>query len=316
MLIHHHAQKSPAPSLQRTLRNSIGCVGKGLHTGARVSLNLHPAEPGTGIRFQRVDKPGSASIPATFERVSDTTMCTTLTGVDGTRIATVEHLMAALAAAEIDNLLVEVAGPEIPIMDGSAAPFIFLIDCAGTVAQPVERRVIEILAPVRVAAHGKSVALEPASGFELDGQIDFDHPIIRSQSLAYRFDPASFRREIAPARTFGFAERVEELWSKGLALGGSLENAVVVSRDRVLNEEGLRFPDEFVRHKLLDSVGDLYLAGAPIRGRFVGRCAGHATHHRLLCALFSERSRWRYVGGEDVAPAAALPEARMAVGAD
>jgi UDP-3-O-[3-hydroxymyristoyl] N-acetylglucosamine deacetylase len=313
-LLIHHDQRSVAAPRQRTLQNGIGCVGTGLHTGARVSLTMRPAAPGSGIRFRRLDRPGSVTIPATFDRVSDTTMCTTLTGADGTRIATVEHLMAALAACEVDNVLIEVSGPEVPIMDGSAEPFVFLIECAGTVEQPAVRRAIEVLAPIAVEAHGKSVALEPAVGFELDCRIDFDHPLIRSQSLSYSFDPATFRREIARARTFGFAERVEELWSKGLALGGSLKNAVVVSRDRVLNEEGLRFPDEFVRHKLLDSVGDLYLAGAPIVGRFIGRCAGHATHHKLLCALFAEPSRWRYVGGEEATMPMALPEQRVAVG--
>lgn len=314
MLIHHEQRSDGAPR-QRTLRNSIGCVGTGLHTGTRVSLTMRPAEAGSGIRFRRIDRSGSLSIPATFDRVSDTTMCTTLTGMDGTRVATVEHLMAALAACEVDNALIEVSGPEIPIMDGSAEPFVFLIECAGTIEQDAARRIIEILAPVSVEAHGKSVALEPASEFELDCRIEFDHPLIRSQSLLHRFDPATFRREVARARTFGFAERIEELWSKGLALGGSLKNAVVVSRDRVLNEEGLRYPDEFVRHKMLDSVGDLYLAGAAIRGRFVGRCAGHATHHKLLCALFAEPGRWRYVGGEDVAMPIASREPRVAVGA-
>ena len=287
---------------QRTLRNSIGCVGTGLHTGARVSLALRPAPEDSGIRFVRRDRPGGASVPARFDAVSDTTMCTTLTAADGTRIATVEHLMAALAALRIDNLLIELDGPEVPIMDGSAAPFLFLMECAGVVEQDAPRRWIEVLQPVAVEAHGKRAMLEPAPGFEIDCRIEFDHPLIQSQTMRYRFDPETFQSEIATARTFGFAERVEELWSRGLALGGSLKNAVVVSRDRVLNEEGLRFPDEFVRHKVLDSIGDLYLAGAPIRGRFTGRCAGHAMHNKLLRRLFQEPAAWRYVEGDRQLP--------------
>jgi UDP-3-O-[3-hydroxymyristoyl] N-acetylglucosamine deacetylase len=289
-----------APGLQRTLRNRIGCVGTGLHTGARVSLTLHPAAPGTGIRFRRYDRREAGEIRASYAQVCDTTMCTTLGDPSGIRVATVEHLMAALAACEIDNALIEVDGPEIPIMDGSAQPFVFLIECAGIVEQPQPRAWIEILKPVVVEAHGKRVALEPASGFEVECEIEFDHPVIRSQSLDFTFEPEAFKSEIARARTFGFAERVEELWARGLALGGSLKNAVVVSRDRVLNEEGLRYPDEFVRHKVLDSIGDLYLAGAPIRGRFSGRCAGHAMHNKLLRTLFADQQAWRY--GEAAEP--------------
>ena len=303
MFTNHGDLSSGSPASQHTLRNSIGCVGRGLHTGARAALTLHPAPVDSGIRFRRIDRPGSPDIPARFDHVADTTMCTTLAGADGTRIATVEHLMAALAAAEIDNVLIEVDGPEIPIMDGSAEPFLFLIECAGVTAQDAPRTWIEILQPVAVEAHGKRASLEPEDGFPIDCQIEFDHPVIRSQAMRYRFSPETFRSEIAPARTFGFAERVEELWSRGLALGGSLKNAVVVSRDRVLNEEGLRFADEFVRHKVLDSIGDLYLAGAPIRGRFSGRCSGHAMHNKLLRQLFQEPAAWRYSDGDPATPA-------------
>ena len=299
--------------VQRTLRNSIGCVGTGLHSGARVSLTLHPAAPGSGISFKRRDRPESAPILASYDRVCDTTMCTTLGEASGVRVMTVEHLMAAFAACEIDNALVEVSGPEIPIMDGSAQPFVFLIECAGIVAQDAPRSVIEVLKPVAVEAHGKQVMLEPGPGFVIDCGIEFDHPLIRSQAMAFAFDPDAFRSDIARARTFGFAERVEELWSRGLALGGSLKNAVVVSRDRVLNEEGLRFADEFVRHKVLDTIGDLYLAGGPIRGRFTGRCGGHAMHNKLLRALFADHTAWRY---GDEAGAVPVPVARpLAAGA-
>jgi UDP-3-O-[3-hydroxymyristoyl] N-acetylglucosamine deacetylase len=224
-------------------------------------------------------------------------MCTALGDPGGVMVGTVEHLMAALAICEIDNVLVEVGGPELPIMDGSAQPFVFLIECAGTIEQARPRRWIEVLKPVRIEAHGKHAQLEPADCLILDCAIQFEHPLIDSQTMCIAFDPDSFKSEIARARTFGFAERVEELWSRGLALGGSLKNTVVVSRDRILNEEGLRFSDEFVRHKVLDSLGDLYLAGAPLRGRLTARSAGHTMHNKLLRALFADAAAWRLVGG-------------------
>jgi UDP-3-O-[3-hydroxymyristoyl] N-acetylglucosamine deacetylase len=299
--------------LQKTLRNPIGCVGTGLHTGARVSLSLQPAPADSGIRFLRYDRPDSAPLPARFDQVCDTTMCTTLGGAGGPTIATVEHLMAALAACEVDNVLVEVGGPELPIMDGSAQPFVFLIECAGVVEQDRPRSAIEILKPVSVGSPQRGARLEPADRFEVDCEIHFDHPLIDTQAMCFVFAPDSFKAEIARARTFGFAERVEDLRARGLALGGNLKNAVVVSRDRVLNEEGLRFPDEFVRHKLLDCIGDLYLAGAPLIGRFVGRGAGHGMHNRLLRALFADPTAWRQVDE----PAAFVPEppVRRAAGA-
>lgn len=292
--------------MQQTLRSSIGCVGVGLHTGARASLTLRPAEADSGIRFIRKDQPLSTPIDARFDRVCDTTMCTTIGNRDGAFVGTIEHLMAALASMEIDNVLIEVDGPEVPIMDGSAQPFIFLIECAGVAQQHRPRRWIEILKPVTATAHGKSACLEPLAGvkleengeatlgFEIDCRIAFDHPLIETQSLSHRLTPERFKTDIAGARTFGFAERVEELWSRGLALGGSLKNAVVVSQDKVLNDGGLRFEDEFVRHKVLDSIGDLYLAGGPLIGRFIGDCSGHAMHNKVLRALFADPTAWRY----------------------
>jgi UDP-3-O-[3-hydroxymyristoyl] N-acetylglucosamine deacetylase len=280
---------------QRTLRNPIGCVGTGLHTGAKVSLTLHPAEPDSGVRFVRYDRPGGSAIPARFDQVCDTTMCTALGDAAGRALGAVEHLMAALAICEIDNVLVEASGPALPIMDGSAQPFGFLIECAGTIEQERPRRWVEVLKPVSVEAHGKYARLEPAAELILDCEVHVEHPLIASQALCLAFDPEVFKSTIACARSFGFAERVEELWSHGLARGGSLKNTVVVSRDRVLNEEGLRFPDEFVRHKMLDSLGDLYLAGAPLRGRFIGRSAGHTMHNKLLRALFADPAAWRMV---------------------
>jgi UDP-3-O-[3-hydroxymyristoyl] N-acetylglucosamine deacetylase len=280
---------------QKTLRNPIGCVGTGLHTGARVSLTLHPAEPDSGVRFVRYDRPGKSVIPARFDQVCDTAISTVLGDPGGAMVGTVEHLMAALAICEIDNVLIEVGGPELPIMDGSAQPFVFLIECAGTVEQARPRRWIEVLKPVGIEAHGKYARLEPADRLIIDCEIHFEHPLVDSQALHTTFDPERFKAEIARARTFGFAERVEDLWSRGLALGGCLKNTVVVSRDRVLNEEGLRFPDEFVRHKVLDTLGDLYLAAAPLVGRFTSRSAGPTLHNKLLRALFADAGSWRMV---------------------
>jgi UDP-3-O-[3-hydroxymyristoyl] N-acetylglucosamine deacetylase len=298
---------------QRTLRNPIGCVGTGLHTGAKVSLTLHPAAPDTGVRLVRYDRPGTSPVPAHFDRVCDTSMCTALGDPGGTVVGTVEHLMAALAICEIDNVMIEVGGPELPIMDGSAQPFVFLIECAGTVEQERPRRWIEVLKPVTIEAPGKCARLEPADSLILDCAIHFEHPLIESQAISIPFDPEVFKVEIARARTFGFAERIDELWSRGLARGGSLKNAVVVSRYRILNEEGLRFADEFVRHKVLDSLGDLYLAGAPLRGRFIARSANHTMHNKLLRALFDDPGAWRMVDG--AGPLKASPPARMMAGA-
>ncbi|MGI9450079.1 MAG: UDP-3-O-acyl-N-acetylglucosamine deacetylase [Geminicoccaceae bacterium] len=287
--------------VQRTLRSPISCVGTGLHSGVKVSLSLLPAEAGSGIRFVRKDLKSQSPIQALFDQVCDTTMCTAIGKAGDGRVSTIEHLMAALAALDIDNVTIELDGPEVPIMDGSAQPFVFLIECAGIVEQTAPRRWIEIMKPVTVTALGKSARLEPLGAdeacdlFAIGCDIEFDHPVIQNQSMTFEMTPERFKSEISRARTFGFAERVEELWSRGLALGGSLKNAVVVSQDKVLNEEGLRFEDEFVRHKILDCIGDLYLAGGPVIGRFVGSCAGHAMHNKLLRALFADPTAWRIV---------------------
>jgi UDP-3-O-[3-hydroxymyristoyl] N-acetylglucosamine deacetylase len=254
----------------------------------------------SGIRMVRYDQPDRLPIAACYDQVCDTDMCTRLGQPGGATIATIEHLMAALAACEIDNVLVELGGPELPIMDGSAQPFVFLIECAGVVEQDQPRRWIEILKPITVSGQDKSARLEPAERFEIDCAIHFDHPLIDHQELAFTFSPDHFKSEIARARTFGFAERIEDLWSRGLGLGGSLKSAVVVSHDQVLSDGGLRFPDEFVRHKVLDTIGDLYTAGGPIIGRFVGRRAGHTLHNQLLRALFADPRAWRVVGEDGV----------------
>jgi UDP-3-O-[3-hydroxymyristoyl] N-acetylglucosamine deacetylase len=287
---------------QRTLKAAIGCVGVGVHSGRRVSLTLHPAEAGTGIVFRRSDI--GLDFPARFDRVIDTRLCTVL-GVPGqplARLGTVEHMMAAFAGCGIDNAIVEIDGPELPIVDGSASPLVFLIDCAGTVEQDAARREIEILRTVRVTDGEAFAELRPGGlGFRMAMSIEFRAAAIGRQALTLQLTPDNFRREIAEARTFTDAADIEHLRKAGLAQGGSLANAVVVDAARVLNPGGLRRPDEFVRHKLLDAVGDLALAGAPLRGRFAAHRSGHTLNNRLLRALFADASAWRIAG--DTAPA-------------
>ncbi len=290
----HRSDRRAGTPKQRTLRSAIGCVGIGLHTGARVALTLRPAPVDTGIVFRREDVAGARPVPAGVEAVADTTRCTQLAGADGTRIGTVEHLMAALSAWGVDNLEIAVDGPEIPAMDGSARPFFFLLGSAGIVEQEAPRRVLEVLRPVHVEHGERSATLRPHAGFAVDMTIDFAHPAIGRQRVAVDVDAVTFPDQLAGARTFGFADDVESLRAKGLARGGSLDNAVVVGPEGVLNPDGLRFEDEFVRHKALDAVGDLYLAG-PIAGRFEGRGSGHMLHVKLLRRLLAEPDAWRVV---------------------
>jgi len=294
---------------RRTLKAAIGCVGIGLHSGRRVRLSLQPATPGTGIRFRRTDT--GAEIPALFDQVVDTRLCTALGSPSdaGQRIATVEHVMAALAGCGVDDAIVEVDGPEVPILDGSAAPFVFLIDCAGITGQGGAVTAIEVLRPVRVEENGAWAELVPSREDRLDIQLTIDFPstAIGRQSVSLRLTPQAFRAGLADARTFTMAEEVARLRAAGLAQGGSLENAVVVDGPLVLNPGGLRRPDEFVRHKALDVVGDLALAGAPIRGRFSGYRSGHALNNKLLRALFAERANWRLHTGLVTAEGGAAP---------
>ncbi len=295
------AGQAAADARRRTLKTSIGCVGVGLHTGRRVRLTLHPAAAGSGIRFRRADL-GGVEIPARFDRVVDTRLCTALGSADvpEARVGTIEHLMAAFVACGIDDAVVELDGPEVPILDGSAAPFIFLLDCAGSVASGLPRGMVEVLRPVRVEdASGAWAELRPnpENGCDAALEIDFPNTAIGRQSLALRLSPRAVRDTLATARTFTLAEDVARLRAAGLAQGGSLANAVVVDGPLVLNPGGLRCPDEFVRHKLLDLVGDLALAGLPIRGRFAGHRSGHALNNRLLHALFAEAGACRVVGG-------------------
>ncbi len=266
---------------QRTIKNPINCRGVGLHSGVKTSLILHPAAPDSGIIFRRTDASGAgAEIPARWRNAVESALCTTLSNGEGTTIGTVEHLMAALAGSEIDNVLVELDGPEVPIMDGSAAPFVFLIECAGVVEQDAPRQAIRILKTVTVGDDEKSASLMSDDGFSMSFEIDFASRAVSQQDLTFVFDSETFKAEISRARTFGFLHEVDRM------------RAVVVSGDTILNEGGLRYADEFVRHKLLDSLGDLYLAGAPIIGHFRGLRSGHLLNRKLLEALFATPDAW------------------------
>jgi UDP-3-O-[3-hydroxymyristoyl] N-acetylglucosamine deacetylase len=280
--------------VQRTLANSIHCMGVGLHSGAQVSLSLHPAAVNSGIVLHRSDL--GLSYPARFDLVMDTRLCTLLfpEGRADARIGTVEHVMAALAAMGVTNAVIEVDGPEIPVLDGSSAPFLFLIDCAGVVDQNAAATVIEVLRPVRVEDGESFAELLPSAepGLMLEVAIDFSASIIGRQSLRLELTESNFRHELATARTFAMAAEIDALRKAGLARGGSLDNAVVVDGNRVLNPAGLHCPDEFVRHKMLDAVGDLYLAGGLLQGTFRASRPGHAMNNRLLRALFADSANY------------------------
>ncbi len=254
-------------------------------------MTLHPAAPDTGIVFRRSDL-GGVEIQASWRNVVNSSLCTMLGDGDGLKIGTVEHLMAAFAGLEVDNAIVELDGVEVPVMDGSAAPFVFLIECAGLVEQDMPRRAIKVLKPVSVGSKGNSAALIPDDEFRLSFAIDFTSGAISRQELSFTLDAESFKHDISRARTFGFLDEVDRMQAAGLALGGSLDNAIVISGDRVLNQEGLRYGDEFVRHKVLDALGDLYLAGGPVLGHFHGVRSGHALNRQLIEALFADPSAW------------------------
>jgi UDP-3-O-[3-hydroxymyristoyl] N-acetylglucosamine deacetylase len=293
------------PAAQKTLKTAIGCSGIGLHSGARVSMTLRPAAPGSGIVFQRTDLSGDAAlVPASWRHVVDTRLCTALGNAQGTRIGTIEHLMAALYGCGIDNAVVEIDGPEVPVMDGSAAPFVFLIECAGTVEQAAIRQGIEICREVSVVEDDSHMSITPASGFSVGFEIDFGDNAIARQSCELDLGRGGFKADLSRARTFGFVQDIDRLQAAGLARGGSLDNAVVISGNRILNDEGLRYDDEFVRHKMLDCVGDLYLAGAPLIGQVTAVRSGHRHNHSLLSALFADPTAYRYV---DLADSATLP---------
>ena len=299
---------------QQTLKAAISCVGTGLHSGKRVNMTLRPAEANTGILFRRTDL--GIDIPAHHDAVVDTRLCTQVGIADQPEacIGTVEHLMSALSATGIDNVVIDVDGPEVPVFDGSAAPFLFLIDCAGIKAQSVPRQVVEILRTVRVDAAGGAFAeLRPSAvGLEMALSIDFAASAIGRQALNVTLSEHSFRTEIARARTFTMLAEIEAMQAAGLARGGTLDNAVVVDGARVVNPAGLRCRDEFVRHKMLDAVGDLALAGGPIQGRFVAHKTGHALNNRLLRAVFADAANWRLVSADMVGRSSYASLARAA----
>jgi UDP-3-O-[3-hydroxymyristoyl] N-acetylglucosamine deacetylase len=281
---------------QRTLKTAVRATGVGLHTGRKVTMVLRPAPIDTGVVFCRSDLPGNPAIPAHALNVTNTVMATVLEK-DGARVSTVEHLMSAFYGLGIDNVFVDVSAEEVPIMDGSAGTFVFLIQSAGIEEQAAPKKYVRVLKRLEVEDGDKKVALEPFDGFKIRFSIEFNHPVFEASSseVEVDFGETSFVREISRARTFGFTQEVEMLRTKGLARGGSLDNAIVIDDFRVLNAEGLRMDDEFVKHKALDAVGDLYLLGKPLIGAFHGRKSGHALNNQLVRALLAERSAWEEV---------------------
>ena len=288
---------------RRTLKRAVGCTGIGLHSGKAVRLDLRPAPAGTGVLFRRVDL--SVEIPASLACLARLDHATTLSR-DGASIDTVEHLLSALHALGVDDAIVEVDGPEVPVLDGSAAPFVILIHEAGLRPQSQAREYLQIVTPVEVVRGGKWARLVPADHFRVSYAIGFDHPLLRHQAASFRVSPESFAEQIAPARTFGFLREVETLRRNGLALGGSLENAIVIGETGVLNKK-LRFEDEFVRHKILDAIGDLALLGHPILGHLEASKAGHALHAALCQKLVATPEAW-VLTAHPQAPVLELPK--------
>lgn len=285
---------------QRTLKNEIRATGVGLHTGRKVYLTLRPAPVNSGIVFRRIDLDPPVDIPAKAENVGDTTLSTTLVSGD-VRISTVEHLLSAMAGLGIDNAIIEVSADEVPIMDGSAGPFVFLIQSAGIQEQSAAKRFIRILKPLEVEDGDKKACFLPFNGFKVSFTIDFDHPVFKGRKLdaTVDFSSTSFVKEVSRARTFGFMHEIEYMRSKGLAKGGSVDNAIVVDKYRILNEDGLRYEDEFVKHKVLDAIGDLYLLGASLIGEFKAYKSGHGLNNKSLRELIKREDAWEFVTFEE-----------------
>ena len=286
---------SVSPYHQHTVAGPVIFAGIGLHTGAHVRVAVRPAAPDSGIVFVRTDvQDRDNRVPVRGDAVVQTQLGTVIANAADVRVSTIEHLMAALAALSVDNCVVELDGPEVPIMDGSSEPFVQILDRAGRRRQEAARRYIEILSPIEVVEGDKRATLTPAESFEVAFEIVFASKAIGRQRVDLAIDEESFRKELSNCRTFGFLREVEALRDIGLARGGSMENAVVIEGDRILNPEGLRRPDEFVRHKALDAIGDLYVLGAPILGRFEGVLAGHGLNNQLVRALLASPKSWRY----------------------
>jgi len=282
---------------QKTIKHEISCVGIGLHTGNKISMTLKPAEINTGIVFHRTDAAGrDAYIPARHEYVVDTRMCTCIGNKDGVKVATIEHLMAAIHAMGVNNLMIDIDGPETPVMDGSSAPFVFLLECAGIKAQGAPLKALRILKTVRYTSGDKELVLSPAEkGLNMHFSIDFPASVIGHQEADLDLTAANFKNMFSRARTFGFLQDIEMLRSIGLARGGSLDNAILVNDNTIMNKDGLRYTDEFVRHKMLDAVGDLYMTGMPLIARFTGNRSGHTDTNALLTALLADESNYEIV---------------------
>nr|PZN01993.1 MAG: UDP-3-O-[3-hydroxymyristoyl] N-acetylglucosamine deacetylase [Pseudomonadota bacterium] len=292
---------------QRTLKSAIKATGVGLHSGKKVTMTLRPAAPNTGVVFRRIDLPQPVDIPADALAVTDTRLCS-LIEKDGVKVGTVEHIMSALAGLGIDNVYIDLDAPEVPIMDGSASPFVFLLQSAGIEEQRAPKRFMRIKKPVEVRDGDKWARFDPYDGFKLTFSIVFNHPVFEksSQQVTVDFAETSYIKEVARARTFGFAQDVEMLRNHGLALGGSLDNAIVLDEYRVLNSDGLRYADEFVKHKVLDAIGDLYLVGHPIIGAFTAHKSGHGLNNQLLRATLAQADAWEIVSfdkAEEAPPA-------------
>lgn len=280
---------------QRTIKNKISCSGIGLHTGHTIYMTMNPAAPDTGIIFRRTDIQGADGIiPAMYNNVTETQLGTVISNQSGTKVSTIEHLMSAIWAVGIDNLYVEINGPEVPIMDGSAEPFLFLFDCAGIEVQNKPRKLIEILKPVTVELGDKKITISPDREFSVKFGIEFPHKAIGQQEYDFA-DKTTFKTDISSARTFGFAHEIDYLRKMGLARGGSLENAIVVGEEGVMNEGGLRYENEFVRHKVLDCLGDVYLAGGHLLGRIDAFKSGHDLNNKLLRQVFAEQDAYRVI---------------------
>ncbi len=283
---------------QRTLRNQVSCTGIGLHSGEKIKLTLKPAPPDSGIAFVRRDIPERPAIRARYKNVVNTNLCTTI-GDNGHTVSTIEHLMAAFFGLGIDNARVEVEGPEVPIMDGSAAPFVFVIKSVGIKEQKAPKRFLVIKKPIKVAEGDKSISIHPSKDLRISYTIDFQHPLLKNQTYELSFSGRDFVQEISRARTFGFLKDINYLRENGLAMGGSLDNAIVIDNFRILNEDGLRYRDEFVRHKILDFLGDIAILGYPVIGHFVVEKSGHYLNHAMIQDLMGNRRCWEEVAFEN-----------------
>ena len=280
---------------QQTIKDSVTISGIGLHSGKYVDLILEPAEEDSGINFIRSDLSKENKVLAIWSNVSNTVLSTTITNSYGVKVSTIEHLMSALSGMHIDNINILINGPEVPIMDGSSKPFVELIEKIGVKCQNKKRKILKVKKEILVSSENSFVKLSPNNQFSIDFEIDFKSALVSKQSCQLQLINGNYVSDIASARTFGFEEDVDTLRSNGLALGGSLDNAVVVGKNKILNKEGLRFEDEFVRHKILDSIGDLYLAGAPIQGYFLGNKSGHHLNNLLLRSLFADKNNYEYI---------------------